>query len=489
VSNIRAQVLIFFIFAAVNGSLFSFATYNFSYNDGNGPATLHPTFANAPDGHRYGGVAESLANGTGFHYLNDSTGELRPLVRGGPLPPIMFFAPVKFLEPNGSAAAIVSIQCALLYLTALILWRIASIFGIPPTLTQILCLFNPILIISAHHAQSEMIFTFLLALFLLTGISLISSSSTKLRSWGLLGFLAGCMYLARPAAIFPLIPMPAFFLALTYMVKAQREAWLRTTLGGAIIFVLVGLLTASPWLIRNTYLSTEDGIFLPLPNTGTSIHDNLIEMLFHGERVANWLHQIDLERNNSFLAISTELRKLETTAANCISSTPSGRHSMRLRGVGFIGPTDQRCQALIRKASIRTILEQDFGVWVRAGARAILVTLFSGGGNSLARYLGMDVLEKNGGALTNTRLMYLSILGLTIFVHILSISGLLLFLKNNPFNKHNWLLLITLFLFFASYGFIGNARFRVPLDPIFMLYTSYITGFLIEEYRRFRSKE
>lgn len=481
--NIRAQALIFVIFATVNGSLFLLATYNFNYSGGGGLAKLHPTFSNAPDTHRYGGVAESLANDTGFHYLNDSTGELHPLVRGGPLPSIMFFAPVKFLGTTAAAGAIVFIQCFLLYLIALVFRTIGHAFKTHPTITQILILFNPILIISAHHAQSEIIFVFFLALFLATGISLICSKTPKFAVWGLLGVFSGCMYLARPSSVFLIFAMTAVVPVLAFPIKAAGHNQLRRALFQLGTFFLVGLLTASPWLVRNANLESMKGLFLP--NAITSINDNLIELLFYGQQTGNWLRYSDLDKSAGFLIVSTQLLKIDPNAVGCLAVEKSHTHFQGLKSVGFLDGTET-CMNLVERALINSILEQGIGAWIRAGTRAVLVTVFAGGGLGLNSYLGLDAIGSSSTS-SRTDALYLLLFSLNIILHLFAITGLIIYLRNSPKDKRNFLLLATLLLSFASYGFIGNARFRAPLDPIFMLYASYAFGLLIQKYRRFRS--
>ena len=483
--NIRAQALILIVFAGLNAALFLFATNNSPAKDINSNLALHPTFSNAPDGHRYWGVAKNLVDGLGFKYQNKVTGELHSLVRGGPLPPIIFFTPIKLFGTKGAAAAIVSIQCLLLYLTALILWRVANTFGVPPTLTQVLCLFNPILIISAHHAQSEIVFTFFLALFLMIGSSLVSSATNKAVNSGLLGFFVGCMYLARPASTFALIGITLIFLFLTFSNKTQGQFKFREMLVCVSFLILSALLTASPWLIRNGQITPGNQLFSPLPNTATSINDNLIELLYYGDRTSNWDEYANPNKRETYLLVSKHLAKIDSKAVGCLSDVRSDTHNEPVTKVGFRSPTDSDCLALINKAVILSILSQDIETWLKAGTRAVLVTIFAGGGSTLNRYLGLD----NIGSQASTKagdILYFSILGLNCFFHVLAIFGLLFYLKSHQSDRSNWLMLFTIFIFIASYGFIGNARFRVPLDPIFMLYASYMMKLCIAKFRRFQ---
>ena len=481
--NIRAQALILIVFAGLNAALFLFAANNSPANDINNNLALHPTFSNAPDGHRYWGVARNLVDGLGFNYQNKGTGKSHSLVRGGPLPPIIFFTPIKLFGTNGAAAAIVSIQCLLLYLTALIFWQIANTFGVPPTLTQILCLFNPILIISAHHAQSEIVFTFFLALFLMIGSTLVSSATNKTVNWGLLGFFVGCMYLARPASTFALIGITVIFLILTYSNRSQGQFKFREMLVCVSFFILSTLLTASPWLIRNALITPGNHLFLPLPNTATSINDNLIELLYYGDRTSNWGEYANPNKGETYSLVSKHLAKIDSKAVGCLSDVRSNTHNAPVTKIGFRSPTDPDCLVLINKAVILSILSQDIETWIKAGTRAVLVTLFAGGGSTLNRYLGLDKIDSEASTKA-ADILYSSILGLNFFFHVLAICGLLFYLKGHQSDRSNWLILFTICIFIASYGFIGNARFRVPLDPIFMLYASYMMKLCIAKYRR-----
>ena len=487
----RTQLLITFLFALLNVFLFFIANSNFA-----DPSLLHPTFDNAPDGHRYWGVAQILAEGFGFHYRMDTTGELMPLTRGGALPPLLFYLPIKILGLNGAASWIVSIQCVLLYCIALISRALARPFKTSPTLIQILCLFNPILIIAAHHAQSEIIYTFFLASFLRVSIYFFSERPSDYSYWVLLGFLAGCAYLARPVSIFYFALIPILFLALHRIgYKTSRGYACSSSIAGVGIFLLVGILTMSPWLIRNASLENNQNWILP--NTITSLNDNFIDLLNFGVIQNGNRYYDNIPPGLAFSIVSAQLDKIDSDATNCLSPTKNEINPDVLKGVGF-WKANSRCTKLIRKALILAILDQSIISWVQAGSRAFAMTLFAGGGSNLVAYLGLNRNhreaftrqpgEKETTAISlilkflglpidafknfTSSLIYFISLAAAVATHLLSLAGIFLHCKSHCWDKKNLFLLSTLLIAMFSFGFIGNARLRGPLEPILMLYAS-----------------
>jgi len=478
-SDLRSQLTILCGFLLVNVALFFLATTSHIdktveaiKNDLPLQHYSHPTFANAPDGHRYWGVAKSLSEGLGFYYQTPGYTESYALVRGGPIPPLFFYLPIKFLSETGAAATIVAFQVFLLYLISLIYKRLAREFNLPETITQLLCLFNPLLVVSAHHAQSEILFTFFFSSLVLACLSVISSISFKPINWILLGLFAGCMYLSRPASIFVLTFIPIALLILTSFTTNFRQLDIWPALRGFSLLLPVALLTMSPWLVRNYSISTEQESFIFLPNTITSVHANYSDLLFYGDTVANWLERNSIDGTVLFTKISTELQKLGPDSDNCLSPTSTPIHTNQINSSSFVNMSRTSCIKLVERAIVDSALKQDFLVLVKAGVRAVMVTLLTTGSNSFADYIGA---KKSGTGIETLggNLIYMSIFLVNFVAHFLALVGLIGYLIRRPLDRRNWFLLTMVVSFFISFGFIGSGRFRVPIEPILTLYFSY----------------
>jgi hypothetical protein len=100
--------------------------------------------------------ARSLISGNGFTHTN---GE--PFSWGTPLYPIFLAFFLGLFPWKFALCVIIVIQCSLLYLIGLMTRNIAESFSQKAAvLAQVLLIFNPNILISAHLLQTEILFTF-----------------------------------------------------------------------------------------------------------------------------------------------------------------------------------------------------------------------------------------------------------------------------------------------------------------------------------------
>jgi nicotinamide riboside transporter PnuC len=71
----------------------------------------------------------------------------------------------------------------------------------------------------------------------------------------------------------------------------------------------------------------------------------------------------------------------------------------------------------------------------------------------------------------------------TIVSRIVGLIGIFYLMKNREWRPYGFLLIEVILIFTASYLYLGQSRFRVPLDPFLMLFT--VIGILYM-YRKFR---
>ena len=145
-NRIQITFLVTFVFA----NLILFLNAEFVTT---GEELLHPTYAGAADGQRYWGVARNLVERGTFEYEH-RLGAYSELVRGGPLPALLFAVPIKLIGFEAAPILIVAIQCVLLYAMGLLSRYLVGLLPIKvnKNLLQGLVIFNPNLIGIAQHA-------------------------------------------------------------------------------------------------------------------------------------------------------------------------------------------------------------------------------------------------------------------------------------------------------------------------------------------------
>ena len=121
-------------------------------------------------GGAYGGTAINLAEKGEFSI---STASDEPLSRAGPLPALVFSLPIMLVGFDKAPVLIVGFQCALLLIMGWLAGQITPGKQETKDLAQLLVMFNPNLVGLAHHAQSDLMFSFFLAVMLFAGVALL----------------------------------------------------------------------------------------------------------------------------------------------------------------------------------------------------------------------------------------------------------------------------------------------------------------------------
>ena len=121
------------------------------------------------------GRRKTLIDDGTFRYAYEP-GDLRPLKRGGPIPPIVFAGLMSLSSFEEAPLLIICFQALLLFATSLLSRTLAAPFSISKNLVQGLVLFNPSLIGLVHHAQSEILFLFFFTSVLFFSIRLLTDS-------------------------------------------------------------------------------------------------------------------------------------------------------------------------------------------------------------------------------------------------------------------------------------------------------------------------
>jgi hypothetical protein len=447
---LTGSVVRLIVFGIINVSLFWIASENSLSSGG-----LHPTYENASDGQRYWGAAINVARNGSF-IIGEENGY--PLARAGPLPALFFSVPIKVFGIEGAPAWIVFGQCVLLYLTGMMFGRLGRLFHASEGLVCSLIIFNPNLISLAHHAQSDLLFTFVFALFLYHLAPLLVKGE-RITAYHLVwvGISAGALPLARPLGVYVLLVLPLLLLMVWILTPELRSRtyWYSTCHKFISVALLAALIT-SPWAYRN-YLAFGE------------------ISLTQSEGIMMQWHYKALKKQMSDPTILPDLNLLmeqyEVTedCANNVSCK-SGLTSAYLTAMWSLPKWE-----LVKN-------------WSVSNAKLF----FSGGASQLGRYLGLDPVNfanfLSGNrtlGVEKRKIANLLMGGDKVFVYIVlfgilfagisrffGVIGVVLSVARCRSRALTLFFLFVIGLFMGIYLFSSIGRFRAPLEPILALFAA-----------------
>ena len=429
---------------------------------------LHPAYSQASDGQRYWGAALSLAERGQFlirsdqhiiEHHNSVEDSLKPLSRAGPLPAILFAVPIKLFGFSNAIFFIVAGQCFLLWLMSLATRGIAEPFKANKNLAQALVLFNPNLIGIAHHAQSDLIFAAILTFLLLVISKLIDRPSlASLKNAALIALLAGLLPLARPMGAYCIFLLP-FFLFFSLLVRQRfiRIDWRKISALGALA-TAVTLIILTPWAVRNHAVFGDFGL----------TQSGAIQAQYYYRALKPY------GLPDSTPAVINYLEK-HGYDPSCLNS----------------GEPGSGCEKAIRNAYMNLILKAPKTILAQVQITAAIRTLLSGGTRTITDYIGLEppseqydqLMKYNSTTLSkflkniydvNPTYLILFIL-ITAFPFItrgIGLIGLIRAISNPRCHAHLLFHLLIISLLLLLYGLQGWSRFRVPIEPILMVFTA-----------------
>lgn len=392
--------------------------------------------------------ARTLLAGEGFMSLN---GELYSW--GTPLYPAFLAVFLGILPWEWAIYSIVAVQCSLLYVIGLITGELAgNLHPRAGTPAQMIVLFNPNLVITAHLLQTELLFTFLLT----AGITmvLLHRHDFSRRLVLAVGILLGLATLVRPVGQFVVLSLPLLFACCA--IGRPRAFLLRSFIAG-FAAIAVAAVVVSPWLLRN---HLQFGTPFLTANAGMYLEAQYRQLLRNG------------------LGMSAA----ETAAA---AEREMNRHlskSALVRSDFDALPKNEQSEILAAGFS-RAIWEVPPGAHVRAIALSVSELFLAGGASNLRNYLGMpgksaivQFQEEATPSLLGAiwRLFgridigYAALLVITLgFAALLRLAGLLGLVRmlDRSTRGATLALLVTIAVMSAAYLYLGQSRFRVPLEP------------------------
>jgi 4-amino-4-deoxy-L-arabinose transferase-like glycosyltransferase len=396
-------------------------------------------------------------------------GESRPFTFGTPLYSILLAIPYYFFgQGEIFYATVIVIQCSLLYLIGYISRFFLQFFNSSRTmLIHILVIFNPNSLTTAHLIQSETLFTLFVVITLLYIFKYIKYGSKN--NLIIMGISVGLLALTRPAGLYFVYMIPVILIVVQVFRLLQNRGIKEkgitfTSLVSFFIPVLVAFLIMSPWYIRN-YVNNSQ-IFLAT-GSGYYLKDNYINLVHRGG--ASLTSQ---EINEIFNREQLKYFKKNGIGVECLNN---GR--------------DPNCDKHVFRAVLTAIFNEPIETHIKALVNSWGILYFSGGASNFRNYVGLKgnslivdfQQEKYQGFDSIIRLIkrmdvgYLLIfIVFTSFAVITRFIGIIGFYRNIK-NTDTIIYLIAivgvLIIFTAMYLYLGQSRFRVPLEPILMLLT------------------
>ena len=454
----RTQVVFLISFLFLNCAVYLMAQPN--YEDGR---LLHPAFWNASDGQRYWGVAKNLVENGSFS-IGSLAGE--SLMRGGPVPAIVFALPIRLFNFDAASKWIVGIQCTLLFLLGVFARELCAPYGANKDVLQGLLIFNPNLIGLAHHAQSDLLFTFLFTISLVLAMRiLLQPNNQKATLFVLLGVTLGLLPLTRPLGFYYVLFLLAYLCAVMTMGVLADRRTIRKNIINLSIIIVMAVLIALPWGIRNK------NTFGHLSVT----YSEGIMMQWHYKA----LRKYSSSRHTDLLGEQHFLDKHGVTK-DCLA--------------------ESSCKAELVGAYVDAILSTPKIEIGRALLSSWGKLFVSGGISQLSRYMGVDTPDAHRFLTTSRGLisesatfvlemvrkhsmflgMFVVAVGFAGICRLLGIFGLVIALGDRRVWGCTLFYMMCIGLFLSMYLFSSIARFRAPLEPILMLFSAVGVGWVAQ---------
>ena len=380
--------------------------------------------------------AEGLLECKNFAYKYDNC-----LPKSWNMPGYPLFISMHMLIFENYIFFVIFSQLILLLLTAYFSKKIIDLYY--PNISKwvfLLVLFNPNSYLTANLIQTETLFTFLLVYFIY-----LLNVCKNYKEYVLLGFItATCAYVRPAFYYFTLISPFVFFIYAKYFRNINyKKSIYMASISGIISLMLVGL-----WVNRNYHIFNEP-VFVS--NSGAYVWDNLIEIS-------------RLENDN----------KKIVEKYNILTKQISEKYPV----YGAI-QTPMSSKILIIEA--KKEFDFSFDLIIKATIKSLTNLYLSGGGANLERLItgeekSFSKLNKSYMDFTfNFKSLINEILSIhffpilfSIFIKILSLFGIIFLILKSNF-KFIVLTLFPIVYLTPLYGFIGQSRFRVPLEPSFAI--------------------
>ena len=421
------------------------------------------TFTEGADSSQYFKPAINLATHGEF---SESGGSV--FTKGTPLYSIFLSIPFKLQGFYESETTIIFFQSLMLFITGMVSKSIflqLSELRKGGYLVHGLVIFNPNSLITSHLIQSETLFTLLLVSTLYFSLDFLKRYNKKSALYG--GLFVGLLALTRPAGMYFVFAIPLFLLVAYFINERVLNPQSTTNrikgyIYGLAGFILVAQMVVMPWYVRN-YVETEQ--FFLSSNSGYYLKDQYIQLLRVGRQ---WSEKQAIEH---IKLLQKDYYKKNQVDDLCIKDE---RH--------------WSCRNYLFNSILSGIVKEPITNHVKAFIQSWGYLYLSGGASNFRNYFGMSGKDKivsfqkdkySGlhGIVNFVRsidLPYLTILilttGFSFVTRIAGIVGLIYLIKNRRVWPYMIVIVGVIILFTAMYLYLGQSRFRVPLEPFLMIF-------------------
>jgi 4-amino-4-deoxy-L-arabinose transferase-like glycosyltransferase len=442
----KKELFIIFLFSLINLILYIFSV------DG-------ATFTEGADATQYYNPAISLIESGSFNSNSE------PFTFGTPLYSILLAIPIGIFGVDQASLMIVLIQCFMLYITGIIARKFSLIFLKKESfLLHSIVIFNPNSLITAHLVQSETLFTLLLAISVYFLFKSIEKNNFKYIYF--LGLSLGLLTLTRPAGLYFIYFIPLIYL-LSNIVRDKVFIWsnIRKYFARIFVLVLISALIVAPWYVRNYSMFGE--AFLS-SNSGAYLKDQYVHLL----RVGNYWDNDDATKK-----IEREMQI--DFADNNVSESCLREETYR----------DWSCNKDLSRVMISGIVNEPLISHVKALFYSWSNLYLAGGASNIRNYLGISGKNK---IVSFDQGKYEGLDGIIALIRDIDFSYLFIFISTTTFSitsrilglvgiyslyrdRSLWPYLIALLgiiiLLTGMYLYLGQSRFRVPMEPFLMLFS------------------
>lgn len=407
----------------------------------------------------YTRLAENMLDGNGF-----SMGKEAPFMPDGTRTPIFpaFLAASFFLSGNFWLA--VAIQIILGALIPILVYFLLLKLGFKPSVPLIVSIFLSIEpFFSAHSVflLSEIIF---ISVFLLSCLFYFKSISVVNGTWKwivLAALFMGIAALTRPVAFYLIF----IFAAGIVLLNSDR---LKKPLVMTALFILVGLLTVSPWLYRNwmifgsATISSIDSINLYLQQGGSVLAANNNTTLdIEKKKLWEELRQEGLDYKNI-----GDAKKIKKKAWSIIFSHPTA----------FLKVNSLAAWQFFTHDAYYDLAWHLGFYHERAGPPITILDL-------------KNSIIKIPQLLTREPLFIIYLLGRAFWVlmFLTFLAGIFLALKSRLNVKRDLFLILILGYFLAASvttGYSINARFRLPISVFYVTYSFFAVSYFLRKFNK-----
>jgi hypothetical protein len=228
---------------------------------------------------------------------------------------------------------------------------------------------------------------------------------------------------------------------------------------------LAGLIVISPWYVRN-YVNFEDIFYTS--NAGVYLQLQYIQLQHKG---SGWSRDQGEKEYNKYFSQYLQNRSVEEQEL-CLNHQ-----------------RDWFCNEALSSHAINMITSEPPVVHLRALMDSWLTLFLAGGASNYRNYLGIDGKNVIVGfqrraykgidsiiyLVKEMNFPYFFIFVLTtlftIFTRLIGVIGLFVLFRDRKLRLYGVLLFEVISIFTAAYLYLGQSRFRVPLEPMLMLLT------------------